>query len=80
MAFLCRLAIGNVRFPTLGNKRFRYPFPHWLKAPSTVSSPPFLAIDGDEKNKMNITFRELREKLPDIAKNVPKSQKSTRTD
>ena len=27
--------------------------------------------------KMKITYRELREKLSDMAKNVPKSQKST---
>ena len=31
-----------------------------------------------QKNKMLITYRELREKLSDMAKNVPKSQKSTR--
>ena len=29
-------------------------------------------------NKMKITYRELREKLSDMAENVPKSQKSTR--
>ena len=33
-----------------------------------------------QKNKMKITERELREKLSDMAKNVPKSQKSNRAD
>ena len=31
-----------------------------------------------QKNKMKITYRELREKLLDMAKNGPKSQNSTR--
>ena len=33
-----------------------------------------------QKIKMKITYRELREKLSDMAKIVPKSQKSTTTD
>ena len=33
-----------------------------------------------QNNKMKITYSELPEKLSDIAKNVPKSQKSNRTD
>jgi len=41
--------LSQAHFLTLGNKPFRYLFPHGFKAPSTFSVLPFLAIDGDEE-------------------------------